>query len=393
MHLTLAIVGLGALTVAAGYGLLALMAVMVWRRPQTAPLPTARPPVTVLKPLCGAEPRLYENLRSFCQQVYPQFQLVFGVRDAADPAIAVVERLQNEFPSLPIDIEVNPEQFGNNRKVSNLINMLGRARHDVLVMADSDTFVGPDYLAAVTAPLLNGDVGMVTCVFWDAPTPRIWSRLGAMYINEWYMPSVLLAWLFGHTGYASGQTLCLRRETLTMIGGLRSIASHLAEDNRLCELVRERGLRIVLSQYLLRTARDEASRQLLVAHELRWMGTLKVLRPLSFRLLFLSFSAPLAIFGGALTVAQPAVAPLAWCLLATALMARLGLYLAHRVGDERRLADLWLLPARELLLCWIWGRSFFTSRLTWRGNEFDVGADGIMRELSPVAGPPEIFRV
>jgi ceramide glucosyltransferase len=391
IRLAMVLVGFSALAVATAYSVLALLAVWVWRR-RRAPIGLAGlPPVTVLKPLCGAEPRLYDDLRSFCEQRYPEFQVVFGVQDAADPALEVVRRLQAEFPSLAIDVVVNAEQHGSNRKVSNLINMLGRARHDVLAMADSDARVAPDYLASVTAPLLDHEVGLVTCVFWDAPTEQIWSRLGAMYVNEWYMPSVLLAWLFGHTSYASGQTLCLRRDTLQAIGGLAAIANYLAEDNRLGELIRRHGQRIVLSHYLLRTTRHEPSLTSLMGHELRWMRTLKVLRPRSFRLLFLSFSLPLALLGAALTATGPAAAPAALILLMTVVVTRLALYFVHRRGDERTpFADLWLLPARDMLIGWVWCRSFFVSRLTWRGKEFDVGADGIMRDLSdsPVVQNP-----
>jgi ceramide glucosyltransferase len=145
------IIGFASLALAASYAVLALVAVLVWQA-RRAPKNSLRlPPVTVLKPLCGAEPGLYANLRSFCQQDYPEFQIVFGVGDLADPALLVVERLVAEFPSLPIDVVVNPQQHGSNRKISSLINMLARARHDVLAMADSDASVGRGYLAAVTA--------------------------------------------------------------------------------------------------------------------------------------------------------------------------------------------------------------------------------------------------
>jgi ceramide glucosyltransferase len=239
--------------------------------------------------LCGAEPGLYEHLRSFCRQDYPEFQIVFGLRDAADPACSVVERLRAEFPSLPIDIVVNPQQHGCNHKTSNLINMLVRARHDVLAMADSDVFVGPDYLRTVTAPLMDRNVGLVTCIYQDIPTGWIWSRLGAMYINEWYVPMVLLGWLFGNQSYASGQTLCLRQETLQAIGGLQAISNHLAEDYRLGELIRGLGQRIELSHYVVKGLHHEKDLDALARHELRWMRTLRALRPRSFRLFFLTF--------------------------------------------------------------------------------------------------------
>jgi ceramide glucosyltransferase len=383
IHSLLSAVGLVALMVAAGYAVMALIAVLIWQSKEGTNTAGRLPPVTVLKPLCGAEPGLYENLRSFCLQDYPEFQIVFGVRDRDDPALAVVARLLAEFPALPIDVVVDPRQHGSNRKVSSLINMLGRARHDVLVMADSDAYVGPDYLKTVTAPLLDRKVGLVTCIYHGEPTPRIWSRLGAMYVNEWYMPSVLMARLFGHEGYTSGQTICMRRETLQGIGGLRAIADHLADDYQLGELVRRLGLRIVLSPYVLRAEHHEPTLDLLVRHEVRWMRTLRVLRPRSFRLIFFGFSLPLAVLGMLLCVAGSMPSMWAWILFQVTVFARLALHFSHRLRGERPLfSDFWLVPARDLLLCWVWWRTFFTSRITWRGGEFDVDAHGIMRSSS-----------
>lgn len=375
--------GVTSLACAAVYALLALIAVVVWRTRGKTGAPVRLPPVTVLKPLCGAEPGLYEHLRSFCQQDYPEFQIIFGVGEANDPAIEVAGRLRAEFPALAIDIVVDPRQHGHNRKISSLINMLKHARHDVLVMADSDAFVGRDYLASVTAPLLDQRVGLVTCLYEGAPTQLVWSRLGAMYINEWYMPSVLLAWLFGHENYVSGQTLCMRRDTLEAIGGLRAIANHLADDYELGRLVRQLGLRIVLSTYQLKAEHHEPTLESLVRHELRWMRTLYVLKPRSFRFIFFTFSLPLALLGLILVLGAETFTTAAWGLFELNLVARLALHFIHRIrGGRPLLADLWLLPVRDLLICWVWCRSFFTSRFTWRGSDFGVGADGIMRKLT-----------
>src|SRR6185312_14530115 len=369
IHSLLSAIGLISLLVASGYALLALLAVLIWQGRGGSRTAARLPAVTVLKPLCGAEPGLYENLRSFCQQDYPEFQIVFGVSDPDDPALRVVEHLLAEFPKLPIDLVIDPRQHGGNRKVSSLINMLGRARHDVLLIADSDAFAGPDYLSTVTAPLLDRKVGLVTCLYHGEPTGPIWSRLGAMYVNEWYMPSVLLARLFGHQGYASGQTLCMRRETLQRIGGLRAIADHLADDYRVGELIRGLGLRIVVSPYVLRAEHHEPTLDLLVQHEVRWMRTLRVLRPRSFSLIFFGFSLPLAVLGLLLCGVEGAPPRLAWMLFEVAVVARVALHFAHRLRGKRPLmADFWLLPARDLLLCWVWWRTFFTSRITWRGS-------------------------
>lgn len=379
----LAVIGLASLIVAAGYSVATLVALLVWRGRRTPPHPQQLPPVSILKPLCGAEPGLYENLRSFCQQDYPEYQIVFGVLDPRDPALAVVKRLMAEFPSLPIEVVINPQQHGSNGKVSNLINIMARARYDVFAMADSDACVGPDYLRTVTAPLRDRGVGLVTCLYRAVPTQLIYSRLGAMYINEWYMPSVLLAWLFGYQGYVSGQTLCIRRDTLQAVGGLQAMANHLADDHRLGELVHELGLQILLSPYVPTAEYHEPSFGALTRHEVRWMRTIHVLRPRCFHFVFLSFSLPLALFGILLVGGASSITTAAWALFGTVIAARLALYVAHRSPRDRHLLrDLWLLPFRDVLLFWVWYRSLFTSRVTWRGNEFDVDAAGVMHRLS-----------
>lgn len=385
VHWSVAVLGLACLGTAACYSVLTLTAVLVWRLRRPTLHPRIMPPATLLKPLCGAEHGLYERLRSFCQQNYREFQIVFGVRDPADPALIVVQRLQEEFPSLPIEVVASSQLHGSNYKISNLINMVAHARHDVLIIADSDTFVGPDYLRSVTAPLLDRSVGLVTCPYRDVPTARIWSRLGAMYINEWYMPSVLFAWLFGSGCYASGQTLCLRRQTLQAIGGFQAVTNHLADDHRLGELIRGTGLKIVLSPTTVLAEHDEPDLDALTRHELRWMRTIRMLRPWSFRLIFLTFSLPMAIGGFALSAAaaEPMLTLTARWLLAIVVAARLGVHFAHRIrsaqsSQRSALADLWLLPVRDALLGWYWFVSFLSSRISWRGGEFDVDADGIM---------------
>ncbi len=379
VHLCAAI-GLASLAAAAAYAVLVLVAVLVWDRRREPTALLRCPPVTLLKPLCGAEPGLYSNLRSFCEQDYPVYQIVFGVRDPTDPALEVVEQLRLAFPSLSIDVVVNPQLHGSNFKVSNLINMLAMAQHEVLTIADSDTRVGSDYLRWVTAPLLDHRVGLVSSIYRDVPIGSIWSRLGAMYINEWYMPSVLLAWLFGHKGYVSGQTICLRRGTLRAVGGLHSFANYLADDHRLGELVSALGLRVVLSPYVVRADHDEPSWGSLAGHELRWMRTIRALRPRSYCFLFLSFSSPLAIVGILLTAAQTSVSIAAWALFLVTVAARLVLHCIPWLrGDRRLLTDLWLVPAQDVLLVWIWLRAFFISRVSWRGIKLDVGAGSVMR--------------
>jgi len=378
LHELLALIGIGLLIVAAGYEVVASLAVLIFEvlRRVRAPSGRLQQPVTVLKPLCGAESGLYENLRSFCMQDYPQYQIVFGIQDPTDPALAVVARLMREFPALPIDVVVSSQQHGSNRKVSSLINMLPHARHDLLMIADSDARVDSGYLASMVAPLNDPAVGLVTCIYRGIPTSGVWSRLGAMYVNDWFMPSVLVAWLFGQREYASGLTLCIRRETLKATGGLHRLCNHLADDYELGALVRGTGLKIALSSRIPHTGHAEPHFEHLVAHETRWMRTIRVLRPKSFRFLFLSFGLPLAVAGLLMSSGLQAVATLRMTLFLIALGARL---IRTR---ELSLTNLCLLPVRDVLLCWVWWRASRTSTVMWRGNEFSVDAQGIMRTLS-----------
>ena len=383
-QLLVAAAGYASLVIAAGYSLVTLAGVLAWSRFASGPRALGPPqaPVTVLKPLCGAEPGLYAHLRSFCEQRYPQFQVIFGSLDVNDPALAVAAQLVREFPDLPIEIVANPQRHGHNNKSSNLINMLARARHPVLLIADSDIAVDPDYLATVTAALHDERIGLVTCLSQDVPTPSLWSRLGAMYINEWYFPSVMFAWMFGYESYASGQTLCLRGATLEAVGGLGAIADHLADDYQLGQLVRGLGLRTVLSPYEVHAAHHEPDFASLISHELRWMRTLHIVSPWSFRMIWLTFSLLLGAAGLVLTAAAP-WRRLAWVLFGLTVLARFGLHATQRLRGRRTLLqDIALVPLRDVLTFVLWCQSFFSRRVTWRGNQFQVDAAGVMRRIA-----------
>jgi ceramide glucosyltransferase len=249
-------------------------------------------------------------------------------------------------------------------------------------MADSDSFVRDDYLAAVAGPLNDGGVGLVTCLYRAIPTGGIWSRLGAMYVNEWYMPLVMLSWLFGYRGYVSGQTLCMRHSTLRAIGGLEALTNQLAEDHRLGQLVRGLNLRVELSPYVIDGEHHEPDLRSVAQHELRWMRTIRAVRPRSFLGIFLTFSLPLALLGIVLAADATPTSPVAWGLFAGGVAARIALHFVHRIKGRRTvLSELWLLPLCDMLILWVWLRSLFTSRIAWRNNEFNVDADGVIHPL------------
>jgi len=249
------------------YALLAAAA-SLQRRGRSSYSSAPRLPVSVLKPLCGDEFELYEHLYSFCVQDYPRYQIVFGVQDGNDAAIASVQRLQQQFPKLPIELVIDASLHGSNAKVSNLINMLPRARHELLLLADSDITVPPDYLARVLAPLSQPEVGLVTCTYVGRARAGNPSALGALFINDWFMPQVRIAALCGSHDYVSGATIALRREVLNRSGGFERLADQLADDYKLGEQVRELGLRIELCDLRVDTVVDEPD--LVVPHPRMW---------------------------------------------------------------------------------------------------------------------------
>jgi ceramide glucosyltransferase len=329
-------------------------------------------PVTILKPLCGAEHELYECLRSFCDQEYPRFQIVFGVSDPDDPAIGVVARLAREFPRIEIQIAVDRRQHGTSRKVSNLINMMPLARHELLVISDSDVRVDRDYLARIVAPLADPGVGVVTCPYLGRPRKGLWSLLGSLFINDWFTPSVRVAAMFGSREFAFGATISIRRQVLRRIGGFASIANQLADDYRLGELTRAIGLRTVLSDVVVETCVNEPTLSELVHHELRWLRTIRIVRPIGYSLSFVTLGVPVAAAGCLLAgCALPAIT-----LLAVTAIARIMLHLRVRGTDFPPARQLMVLPIRDMLslALWIWG--FATRRVQWREDSFEVARDG-----------------
>src|ERR1700676_4671395 len=244
--------------------------------------PDVEPPVSVLKPLHGAEPGLYENLRSFAEQDYPDFQLVLGVRDRTDSVLPVARALIRDLPDRDIDLVIDPRAAGSNLKVANLENMLPAARHELVVVADSDMRVGRDYLKVVTAPLSNPGTGVVTCLYKGVPVGGLWSQLAALHINFGFLPSAVVGNAIDIGGGCFGATIALRRTVLNRIGGFARVRNELADDHRIGAAGRRLGLATVLSPFIVENIVSEASFASLWRHELRWARTSRAMAPLGF---------------------------------------------------------------------------------------------------------------
>jgi ceramide glucosyltransferase len=355
-------VGHGLTLFATLYALLALVCrARTYRTCSTAGQPPACAPVTVLKPLCGIEPGLEANLATFCEQSAPTYQLVFGVRDRHDPAIAVVERLKARYPHLDIDLIVDPRLHGANFKVSNLINMAGAARHPWLVIADSDIAVGPDYLVKVCAPLADPAVGIVTCLYRGRPLGTFWTMLGALFINTWFVPSVRVASAFGDTAFGFGATIALRADTLAAIGGFHALRNRLADDFWLGQLSRDQGLATVISEVCVTTDVTEADFLSTWRRERRWMQTIRGINPSGYAGSFVTFTFPVLALGLLL-----APGPWNWVCALLGAAARLGYHLRQPARGMTGAAYAVLAPLRDCLTLLTWLAAFAGTTTRWR---------------------------
>ncbi|CAB3761452.1 bacteriohopanetetrol glucosamine biosynthesis glycosyltransferase HpnI [Paraburkholderia humisilvae] len=346
------------------------------RRAQAVPAPIGA--VSVLKPLCGAEPRLYENLASFCEQTHPCFQLLFGVSSAQDPAIGVVRRLQAAYPHCDITLVVDSRVHGSNLKVSNLINLAEHARYEVLVIADSDIAVARDYLQQVCAPLADPQAGVVTCLYRATGITGFWSRVGALFVNEWFMPSVFVAHATGSCEFGFGATLALRRETFDRIGGFEPLKNCLADDFWLTEHVRRLGLRTILSNVIVATDVIESRFAALWQRETRWLRTIRSVNPAGFGFLFITFTSPWLLLGAQLADAfhadgaQPVARAVMTAVTLAGCIARLLMHAYATRGLRAFWRDLPLVPLRDTLLMLQWLAGAFGSHVIWRGARVPV---------------------
>ena len=330
----------------------------------------ARPAITVLKPLHGAEPLLERALESLCRQDYGEFQIVFGVQSLHDPAIAVVERLRLRFPWIDIALVVDGRAHGRNHKVGNLINMLPAARHDVLVIADSDVHAAPDYLARIADALAEPGVGLVTTLYAGLPaTATLVGRLGATAITHGFLPGALMARALGRQD-CLGATMALTRDTLVAVGGLPAMVHHLADDHVLGKLVRARGHRVSLAATVPATTVPEDQVGALYRHELRWSRTILSLVPTGFAASVIQYP----LFWALLSLGLSGVEEWAAALLLAAWTVRalVGRGIDRSLGlVEHGLAGrtpVWLLPLRDIMSVAVVLASYAGDKVEWRGQ-------------------------
>jgi ceramide glucosyltransferase len=343
------------------------------KKHQLPPLPDNElPPVSILKPLKGVDPQIWESFCSHCEQDYPEFELIFGVSDPADPAVEVVQRLQAKYPDRKIGLMVCDRVLGTNIKVSNLAQMLPAARHEVLLVNDSDIRVPRDYLRNVIAPLADSSVGLVTCLYRGVAGPTLGSRLEALGIGTDFVPGVLSArYIEKGLHFGLGSTLAFRRRDLEAIGGFEALLDYLADDYELGRRISATGKRVELSAAMVATFLPAYTLRQFLQHQLRWSRTIRDARRWGYTGLLFTFGLPWAL----LVLLTSRGAAWAWLLLAMTFVARLAVAFASAVvvlSDRHFFRDLILLPLRDLIAPFVWAASFMGTRIYWRGDVFDL---------------------
>jgi ceramide glucosyltransferase len=328
------------------------------------------PGISILKPLKGADPEMYESFRSHCVQDYPEYEIIFGVSDPNDSAIENVKRLQRDFPERRIQLLVCEKILGANVKVSNLAQMLPLAQYDYLIVNDSDIRVQSDYLKNVTAPLADCRVGMVTCLYRGIAGRTLGSRLEALGISTDFCPSVLAArQLEGGIRFGLGSTLAFRRADLEKIGGFASFVEYLADDYELGKRIADLGLTVKLSDVSVETYLPPYRLSDFFAHQLRWARGVRDARAGGYFGLIFTFGMLWALL--ALAVSRASLWACGGFAATLLLRTAVALLVGRTILDDGQVSKYaWLIPCRDLVGASVWLASLVGHTVTWRGQRF-----------------------
>jgi ceramide glucosyltransferase len=334
------------------------------------------PDVSILKPVKGVDACMYAGLASHCRQQYAgHFEILFGVSSADDPAVGEIERLRREFPECAIRLIVCPERLGTSGKVSNLVQMLGEAKYDYVLINDSDIRVSRNYLTRVMARFADPKVGMVTALYRgrtaaDGGALTLWARLEALGIATDFMAGVLAARkLEGGIRFGLGSTLAVSRTALAASGGLEPLVDSLADDYEMGARIAQAGYKVELCGEVVETAVPAYGLRGFCQHQLRWARTLRNARRWGYLGLGTTYCIPWAV----LNCVASGFALWSFTLLSLVVLARVAVALAVGVGvlgDAQVLRDIWLLPLRDFFGLGFWAWSYASDTIVWRGERF-----------------------
>ena len=339
------------------------------------------PAVSILRPICGIDSKTYQNLASFCQQEYPEYQIIFGVQDPQDPSMEVVRQLIKDFANLDIQVTASLYTLGANRKVSNLAHAVTKAKYDILLLADSDVRVEPDYLRRVIQPLSDPAVGVVTCLYRSIAQGWV-TTVEALSTPTEFLPGVLVSTALEGIKFAMGQTIVIRRSVLEEIGGFAAIADYLADDFQLGFLPTQAGYKVVLSDYLIDHVMPQSAIAESIHRQTRWLVGIRASRPWGYiGLIFTHGTVTSLLFllatGGSV---------LGWSVLSVAWVMRLAMawFVGIRcLGDPVAQKLFWLVPLRDGISFVLWGYSLIGNTVEWRDRQFRLTRSGKLIALNP----------
>lgn len=351
-----------------------LIMVASWRYLSVKPSQAGNsPPVSILKPLCGEDEGLEENLRSFLEQDYPAYEVLFAVHRPDDPAIAVVEKIQSEYADrIDIRLIVTGESPVPNAKAHSLKHLVREAQHDVLVMSDSDVRVTPDFLTQLVQELHDPSVGMITCPYRAVAGGSIWSRLEAIGMNTEFLGGVLVARMIEGMNFTLGCAVAVRRDVLDSMGGFAYLQDYLAEDFVMGNRAAQLGHKVLFSSYVIEHRIGSQSMEQNLGHRLRWARSTRRSRPAGYWGQIFTYPLPWALL---LWFVHPAT----WPLLLLTLAVRGGAAWATSfcvLRDQVSLKQWWLLPIQDLLGFLVWMGGFAGNTIVWRERKCTLLPDG-----------------
>lgn len=339
------------------------------------------PPITILKPVKGMDAESFENFASFCGQDYPRYQIIFALASPDDPAIAVIERLRSSFPAVDMELVVDGRIYGPNYKVCNLMNAWPKAKHDVVIVCDSDIRVGDNYLREVAAEFADPAVGLVTSLYRSSAIHGAAAAVEAMGFTAEMVPNVMVALRLEGLSFALGASMAVRREVLEEIGGFSALVDYLADDYQLGNKVHRSGWRLALSDYFVESVLHRERLATILSRQLRWARTMRVSRPGGYFASGITQPFPAALL--ALIVSGFSGYGLVAALLLYGVRSLAALSFSRCYLRDNTLPRwLWLLPLRDMLAFSTWVLAFTGQKVRWRGHLFRLLPGGKIVELA-----------
>lgn len=364
-----------------------LAALRFFKRERARILPEFTPPVSLLKPVRGLDFDSYENFLSFCQQDYPEYEILFCVNEMSDSAVPIIQRIIAEHPERRIRIFSNAPQIGSNRKINNLALLAREAQHEIVVQSDGDVRVGPKYLREVVAPFADSSVGATSCFYRGIVERNLGAELEAVGATSDFFAGALIAdWKEGVT-FALGASVTTTKSCLKRIGGYEALANLLADDYEIGNRIHRAGGKVLLSREPVWTTYSAQTFKTFWEHQLRWARTVRFCRPISFLGLVFTHGLPWAILA---TMASPnfeiaATYLLAYVVLRFTMAWIVGVW---GIGDAVLSQKMWLIPLRDAIHFAVWLFSFASNRVIWGNSEFLLKG-GEMIELRASADSPK----